>query len=140
MIPPTAFTQLLHDEIERYGRSQGISLQFTFAPEGAGAQQIDQVRRFIAAKVDALVIMPVDAGANAAITALARDADIPLVYVNNGPREDWFPGHIAFVLPNDLVAGRLQMRKLAQMLNGTGRIAILSGHPDHEGPRSARAA
>jgi ribose transport system substrate-binding protein/inositol transport system substrate-binding protein len=133
MIPPVAFTQLLHDRIAEHAKSRGVAVQFAYAPERAGDQQIAQVRSFIDAKVDALLVMPVDAAANATITRLAREADIPLVYFNNGPREDWFPGRVAFVLPNDLVAGRLQMRKLAQMLDGTGSVAILSGHPSHFG-------
>jgi len=133
MIPPVAFTQLLHDRIAEHAKSRGVDAHFVYAPEGAGEQQVAQVRAFIAAKVDALLVMPVDAAANATITRLAQEADIPLVYFNNGPREDWFAGRVAFVLPNDLVAGRLQMRKLAQMLNGTGGVAILSGHPSHAG-------
>lgn len=133
MIPPIAFTQLLHDRIAEHAKLRGVAAEFAYAPEGAGEQQIAQVRSFIAAKVDALLVMPVDAAANATITRLAQEADIPLVYFNNGPREDWFPGRVAFVLPNDLVAGRLQMRKLAQMLEGAGSVAILSGHPAHFG-------
>lgn len=133
MIPPVAFTQFVHDRIEEHAASRGVAVQFAYAPEGAGEQQIAQVRSFIQAKVDALLVMPVDAAANATITRLAQDADIPLVYFNDGPREDWLPGRVAFVLPNDLVAGRLQMRKLAQMLNGSGSVAILSGHPAHAG-------
>ncbi|MCJ2064063.1 substrate-binding domain-containing protein [Methylobacterium sp. J-088] len=133
MIPPVAFTQLLHDRIAEHAKSRSVAVQFAFSPEGAGEQQIAQVRSFIAAKVDALLVMPVDAMANATITRLAQEADIPLVYFNNGPREDWFSGRVAFVLPNDLVAGRLQMRKLAQMLDGSGSVAILAGHPTHSG-------
>ncbi|MCJ2090757.1 substrate-binding domain-containing protein [Methylobacterium sp. E-005] len=133
MIPPVAFTQLLHDRLEDHAKARGVVVQFAYAPEGAGEKQIAQVRSFIDAKVDALLVMPVDATANATITRLAQEADIPLIYFNNGPREDWFPGCVAFVLPNDLVAGRLQMRKLAQMLDGAGSVAILSGHPAHPG-------
>ena len=88
MIPPVAFTQLLHDRIAEHAKSRSVAVQFAFSPEGAGEQQIAQVRSFIAAKVDALLVMPVDATANATITRLAQEADIPLVYFNNGPRED----------------------------------------------------
>ncbi|MCJ2059699.1 substrate-binding domain-containing protein [Methylobacterium sp. J-048] len=132
MVQPDGFTQLLRDRIETYAKSlPDLAVQFAYAPEGAGEKQIEQVRQFIAAKVDALVILPVDPVANATITRLAQEVDIPLVYANNGPREDWFDGRVAFVLPNDLVAGRLQMRKLAQMLGDKGRIAIIKGHPSH---------
>ena len=132
MLPPVSFPLMIHDGIETHAKSlPGLAVTFAYAEAGAGDKQIAQVRDFIAAKVDALVILPVDPAANAAITRLAQEADIPLVYVNGGPREDWLAGRVAFVLPNDLVAGRLQMRKLGQMLDGTGRVAIITGHPSH---------
>ena len=133
MIPPVAFSQRLRDGIAEYAGSQGLSVQFAHAPEGAGEQQVAQIRRFIAARVDALLVLPVEPSVTATIDRLAREADIPLVYMNSAPGEDRPAGRIACVLPNDLVAGRLQMRKLAQMLNGTGRIALVSGNPDHAG-------
>lgn len=107
MIPPIAFTQLLRDRIAEQAKARGFDVGFTYTPEGAGEQQIAQVKSFINGKVDALLVMPDDAAANATITRLAQEADIPLVYFNNGPREDWFSKRVAFVLPNDLVAGRL---------------------------------
>lgn len=133
MTLPVASTPRLHDSLEEHARARSLLLRFTYAPEGAAEQQIAQVRDLIAAKVDALLVMPVRPAVTAAITRLAREADIPLVYINDGPREDWLAGRVALVIPNDLVAGRLQMRKLAQMMHGTGRLAILSGRPDKAG-------
>lgn len=129
MTSPVASTQLLHDSLEEHARARSLLIRFAYAPEGAGEQQIAQVRDFIAAKVDALLVMPAGAAATATITRLAQEADIPLVYINDGPREEWFTGRVTFVIPNEIVAGRLQMRKLAQMMNGTGRLAIISGRP-----------
>ncbi|MBP1182841.1 substrate-binding domain-containing protein [Methylobacterium sp. PvR107] len=133
MTQPVGSMQLLHDSLEEHARARSLLVRFAYAPEGAGAQQIAQVRDLIAAKVDALLVMPVEPAANAAITRLAQEADIPLVYVNDGPREDWLAGRVALVIPNELVAGRLQMRKLAQMMNGSGRLAIISGNPARAG-------
>ncbi|AYO80997.1 sugar ABC transporter substrate-binding protein [Methylobacterium brachiatum] len=134
MIEPSGFTALLRDGIETYAKTKpDLSVTFAYAPQGAGERQVEQVRSFIAAKVDALLVLPVDTASNATITRLAQEADIPLVYANMAPREDWFAGRVAFVLSNDLVAGRLQMRKLAQMLDGKGRVAIIKGPPTHSG-------
>ena len=132
MIPPVAFTQLLHDGITEHARALGVTVQFAYAPEGAGEQQIAQVRQFIAGKVDALLIMPVDAGANATITRLAQDADIPLVYINNGPREDWFAGRVAFVCQRagGRAAADAQARADAERVRP---VAIICGHPTHAG-------
>jgi ABC-type sugar transport system substrate-binding protein len=133
---PNASIRLLQDGITEQARSRDIAVRFVQAPEGAEDQQIAQVRELIAAKVDALLVVPVTNAAIAAITRLAREADIPLVLAGSGLGDDWPNGRVAVVQPNDLVAGRLQMRKLAQMLNGTGRIAIIAG--DAANPRSVQ--
>lgn len=131
MPPPAANMQILHDEIEARAQTLGLTVRFAYAPHGAGVQQIEQMRRLIATKVDALVFLPVDVDGFATVTRLAQEADVPLVYVDDGPRVDWIAGRVACVIPNAIAAGRLQMRKLAQMLNGTGRIAILAGDSVH---------
>ncbi|MGH1591494.1 substrate-binding domain-containing protein [Methylobacterium phyllosphaerae] len=133
MAPPDGFTRLLHRDLEEQAAARGIALDFAYAPDGAGEQQIAQIRRSVAAKVDALLVMPVDRSASDAITRLAQEADIPLVFLQTAPGIEWSTGRVAVVAPNDLVAGRLQMRKLAHMLNGTGRVAILTGHSSRPG-------
>jgi ABC-type sugar transport system substrate-binding protein len=136
LMSPHASTRALQDGIAEQARSRDIAVQFVYAPEGAEDQQIAQVQQLIAAQVDALLVMPVATAARVAITRLAQEADIPLVLVGSGLGDDWPAGRVALVQPNDLVAGRLQMRKLAQMLNGTGRIAIIAG--DAADPRSTQ--
>ncbi|MCJ2090210.1 substrate-binding domain-containing protein [Methylobacterium sp. E-005] len=132
MVPPVAFFQFLRDGIQERAKTHAdLTVRFAHAETGDGATQIEQVKAFIRDKVDALIILPVEAAATREITRLAQEADIPLVYVNNGPREDWFAGRVALALPNDLVAGRLQMSMLAQLMNGRGRLAIIRGPASH---------
>lgn len=132
MVPPIAFFEYLRNGMQDTAQGRpGLSVQFAYAENGAGEKQIAQVKGYIAAKVDALIVLPADAAATTIITRLAQEANIPLVYVNNGPREDWFAGRVALTIPNDLVAGRLQMSKVAQLLKGRGRVAILGGPPAH---------
>ncbi|WP_171070431.1 substrate-binding domain-containing protein [Methylobacterium terricola] len=132
MVSPDGFSELLRDSMRDYANSQpGTSIRFEYAENGAGAKQIEQVKGFIAAKVDAIIVLAVDTSATTTITRMAQEADVPLVYVNNGPHEDWFAGRVALVLPNDFVAGRLQMTKMGQILNGRGRIAIIGGPAGH---------
>lgn len=132
MVPPEGFFKFLRDGIGSHAKEiPGTDVRFEFADEGAGAKQIEQVKGFIAARVDALIVLPVDASTTAEITKLAQDAAIPLVFVNNGPRQDWFAGRVALTLPNDLVAGRVQMEKLAALLHGKGRIVVLRGPASH---------
>ncbi|MBB4200807.1 sugar ABC transporter substrate-binding protein [Rhodoblastus sphagnicola] len=132
MNPPEAFFKLLKDGIQDHLKTTpGVEVKFEFVESGAGPKQIGQVKEFIHSHVDAIVVLPVDASATGEITRLAQEAKIPLVYVNNGPREDWFAGRIALALPNDLIAGRLQMAKLAQLIGGKGKIVILRGPSTH---------
>lgn len=133
LMPPPALARNLHDGLGEQAQARGVAARFAYAPEGAGEVQIAQARRFIAEKVDALVVMPVDPTAREEITRLALGADVPLVLIGQGPRTDWFAGRVTHVVPNDLVAGRLQMRKLAQMLGGVGRVAIIAGSPSDPG-------
>ena len=130
MVPPIAFFQYLRDGMEQHAQSlAGVELKISFAE--TGDQQAAQVKEFIAAHVDGIIVLPADAATTAGMTKLAQDAHTPLVYVNNGPREDWFAGKIALALPNDLVAGRVQMDKLAQLLGGKGHIVIIRGPSSH---------
>ena len=48
-------------------------------------KQLSQIQNFIAAKVDAIIVNPVDTSATAPMTKLANDAGIPIVYVNRQP-------------------------------------------------------
>ncbi|MEE7494438.1 substrate-binding domain-containing protein [Methylobacterium oryzae] len=133
MMPPTGVSRRLHDGLAEQARARGVAVHFAYAPEGAGEVQIAEAGRFIAEKIDALVVMPVDQSAHDGIIRLAQEADVPLIVLERGPRADLFAGRVAHVVPNDVVAGRLQMRKLAQMLGGSGRVAIIAGRASDSG-------
>ncbi|MEE7502093.1 substrate-binding domain-containing protein [Methylobacterium mesophilicum] len=133
VLTPVAAARHLHDGLAEQARARGVEAPVADAPDGAGDVQIAQARRSIAASVDALVVLPVDLPAREAIIRLAQEADIPLVLIGQGPRAEWLTGRVVHVVPNDLVAGRLQMRKLAQMLGGTGRVALVAGDASDPG-------
>ncbi|MBB3172565.1 ribose transport system substrate-binding protein/inositol transport system substrate-binding protein [Endobacter medicaginis] len=132
MVPPVGFFKFLRDGIDaRAHQLSGVNVSFAYAEAGAGAAQVEQVRQFIQRHVDALIVLPADAGSTSAITALAIAAHTPLVFVNNGPRQDWFAGRVALAIPNDIVAGRLQAEKLAEELHGKGQIVLIMGPASH---------
>jgi ABC-type sugar transport system substrate-binding protein len=133
MPPPAAAIRPLLEGIAEQAKAHDVTVAYAHAPDGAGTQQVAQVRQLIAAKVDALLIAPVEASARSTLTRIAQEADIPLVFLDGSPPDPWSSGRIASVRPHDLVAGRLQMRKLAHMLNGTGRLALIAGSPAHAG-------
>ena len=92
------FQTLIRDSMNKHARTlDGVTLQV----EDAGGdinRQLDQIRNFIASGVSAIVIDPADSSATAAMSKLASNADIPLVYVNIQPDNiDKLPPKQAFV-------------------------------------------
>jgi inositol transport system substrate-binding protein len=69
----------------------------------------------------------VDTSATANMTRAAVAAHKPLVYVNRHPDERSLPKGVVTVASNDIEAGQLQMRFLAEKLGGKGNVAIIMG-------------
>ncbi|MGZ3304260.1 MAG: substrate-binding domain-containing protein, partial [Asticcacaulis sp.] len=107
-----------------------LDVTVVIANNDAATQQ-DQVKQAIADHADVVVILPVD-GTTATITGnMAASAKTPIVYLNRRPPTDRFSGRVSIVSSNDLVAGRLQMRLIAERLKNSGNIVILRGEEGH---------
>src|ERR1700736_5550250 len=79
------FLTVLRNGMAEYAKTQpGVTLQIEDAKDDV-SKQISQVQNFIANKVDAIIVNPVDTSATAAMTKLAAEAGVPLVYVNREP-------------------------------------------------------
>lgn len=119
------FLTIVRGGMAKEAESQRVKIQFEDANNDVG-RQVSQVENFIAQRVSAIVVNPVDTAATKRISAAARKAGIPLVYVNRKPDEKMGNGTV-FVGSDSLVAGRLQMEELARRLNGKGNVAIMVG-------------
>ena len=96
-------------------------LQIEFA-EGDVNKQLSQVQNFIAAGVDAIIVNTVETSATPAMTKMAADAGIPLVYVNNTPSDVKTLGpKAAFVGSDEYVAGTLQAKEVCRVLKEAGK-------------------
>lgn len=95
------------------------------------ATQVRQVKDAIADKVDAVIILSVNTGSAKSVADIASKAGTPLIYLNRRPPIDRFAGKVAIVSSNDLVAGRLQMRLIADKIGNAGNIVILRGEDGH---------
>jgi inositol transport system substrate-binding protein len=85
------------------------------------AKQLDQVKNFIASKVDAIIVNPVDTNATQAISAAAEAAHIPLVYVNRQPvNVDTLPKDQAFVGSDEKDSGTLEATEVCRLLKAAG--------------------
>lgn len=109
-------------------------VQFEDAQNDIG-RQLNQIQNFIAQKVDAIIVNPVDTDATPKITRLVVAAHIPLVYVNRLPRDRQLPPGVAFVGSDEAQSGTLQMTEVCRLLHGKGDIVILMGELTNQSAR-----
>ena len=120
------FMTYVRTGLEAAAKHQDVQIQFEDA-QGDVVRQLNQVEGFLNQKVDAVIVLPVDTAATANMTRAAVAAKTPLVYVNRHPDEPTLPEGVVTVASNDIEAGQLQMRYLAQKLGGKGNVAIIMG-------------
>ncbi len=85
-------------------------------------KQTSQVEDFVARKVDAIIICPVDSKGIGAAIRKANAAGIPVFTADIGAQEGDVVCHIA---SDNVAGGRLAGEFLAKFLNGKGNIAII---------------
>ncbi|MBD8150880.1 sugar ABC transporter substrate-binding protein [Pseudomonas fluorescens] len=120
------FMTYVRTGVEAAATQQDVQIQFEDA-QGDVVRQLNQVEGFLNQNVDAVIVLPVDTAATANITRAAVASKTPLVYVNRHPDERTLPKGVVTVASNDIEAGQLQMRYLAQKLGGKGNVAIIMG-------------
>jgi inositol transport system substrate-binding protein len=120
------FMTYVRNGLDEAAKKENVQIQFEDA-QGDVVRQLNQVQGFINQKVDAVIVLPVDTSATANITRAAVEAKTPLVYVNRHPDERTLPKGVVTVASNDIEAGQLQMRYLAEKLGGKGNLAIIMG-------------
>jgi inositol transport system substrate-binding protein len=121
------FLTNLREAMTAQAKETGVNLQFEDA-QGDIGKQLSQIQNFIAQKVDAIVVNPVDSSATAQMTKLIQGAKIPLVYVNRQPLEPLKPGDpVVYVGSDENVSGKLEGEAIAKLLNNKGNVAIMMG-------------
>jgi len=122
------FLTVLRNGMIDYAKTlDGVNLQVEDAQNDV-AKQLSQIQNFIASGVDAIIVNPVDTSATAAMTKLAADAKIPLVYVNRQPIDvDALPDNAAFVASNEVDSGTLETKEVCKLLGGKGNIVVMMG-------------
>ncbi|WP_411380491.1 sugar ABC transporter substrate-binding protein [Pseudomonas sp. MPB26] len=104
----------------------GVTLQFEDA-QGDVVRQLNQVQNFTAQGMDAIIVNAVDTAATQKMTVNAQQAKIPLVYVNRRPEFKEVPAGVGYVGSDEIKAGEIQMRYLAEKMGGKGNLAIMLG-------------
>ena len=112
--------------VEHAAAFPDIELQFADA-QGDVGRQLSQIQNFVTQNAAAIIVNAADTSATPGMTTIARNAGVPLVYVNRRPAEDTLPGGVVFVGSDDLQAGTLEMEELARLMSYRGRVAIMVG-------------
>jgi inositol transport system substrate-binding protein len=122
------FLTVLRNGMTDYAKTvPGLKVQVEDAKDDV-SKQLSQIQNFIANKVDAIVVNPVDTSATAAMTKLAEQAGVPLVYVNREPSDiDKLGPKAAFVASNEKDSGTLEMKEICRLLGGKGNILVIEG-------------
>ena len=134
------FLTVLRHNIQRHADELGVEVQMEDA-QGDIARQQSQIENFAASGVDGIITMLVDADSGRAMSKIAEDAGIPLVFVNMLPANmDSFPEKQAWVGSDEEQAGRLETTEVCKLLGGKGQAVILLGQLGTTGQRGRTAA
>lgn len=109
--------------MEAYAKANDINLQWNSAG-GDVSTQANQMDQYVNAKVDAIIIVPVQADSLQPQVAAAKAAGIPVIDVNTeltGADLD------ASVQPDDVAAGEQEATMMVDKLGGKGNVVILEG-------------
>ncbi|MBI0579333.1 substrate-binding domain-containing protein [Neobacillus cucumis] len=114
----------LQDSIRKYAKTAGVQL-IESDGEGKAENQISQVENLINQQVDAIILNPADKSGSAAVVEQAAAAKIPIItvlaVVSN---EEKATAHVG---SDDVEAGKIEMKHIADLLGGKGTIAIIHG-------------
>ena len=125
--------------MEAYAKANDIELLWNSAGNGDVATQASQVDQLINQRVDAIVIVPVQADSLGPQLAPRRR---PVSRSSpSTPHSSDTDAVTSSVLPDDVAAGAQEMQMMADTLGGKGNIVILQGplgsSPELDAPRAS---
>ncbi|MEA2553781.1 MAG: ribose transport system substrate-binding protein [Fimbriimonadaceae bacterium] len=115
------FYRALKKGLEDQAKKQNVTVDIVSGDKDRN-KQADQVTNFIAKKVDAIVLCPVDSSAIVGAVMAANTAKIPVFTADIASKCGTIVSHVA---SNNVEGGRLAGEYAAELLNGKGKIAIL---------------
>ena len=128
-------TALANGITEHGAKIAGVQIKMESAG-GDAARQMETVKKFVADKVDALIVGPADGDMGTELSKIASDANIPLVYVNNEPANlAELPERQTLVASDEKDSGTLQAKEVCRQLHGKGNVVILMGELFHAAAR-----
>ncbi|WP_434118688.1 substrate-binding domain-containing protein [Sinorhizobium meliloti] len=124
----SAFLTILRNGMQdQAAKLDCVTVQVEDAQNDA-SRQLDQVQNFVSSGVDAIIVVAVDGDSTPALTKMATDAGIPIVYANHPPADvDELPETAAFVGSNEIDSGTLETKEVCRLLGGKGAAYVLMG-------------
>lgn len=117
------FVVNVSDEMDKRAEELDVELIIVDA-ERSALNQVEQVESFIAQGVDAIVLNPCEIEASSTAVEKALAANIPIINVNSATSAT----PTAFVGSDDVEAGRIAMRYIAEELGGKGNVIMMHGY------------
>ncbi|WP_433499117.1 substrate-binding domain-containing protein [Sphaerimonospora sp. CA-214678] len=108
--------------IDAYAKARDIELLWNSA-NGDVATQANQIDQYIQARVDGILVAPVQFDSLAPQLKAAKDAGIKIGFVNATVQDD--SSVDVAVLPDNVAAGRQAAQMMMDHLDGKGKVAIL---------------
>lgn len=141
------FMTLYRNELVRYLTEDcGIPAENVMVQDGKNdqAEQTNQINNFIATKVDVMILNLVQSSSAPTVTDLAKEAGIPVVYINREPDEAevsrWSADSIkaTYVGADARQSGTFQGEEIAELSNkgdingdGTVKYIMIQGDPEN---------
>jgi len=122
----------MHDGFRESAEEFGVKITMVDGKNDLAIQQ-SQIDTLITQGVDAIVIVPIDAKSIGPILDETESAGIPLVAVNRIPEEPYFSRLATYVGSVEVLAGKMQAEKIAELLDGKGNVVIMNGELGHPG-------
>ena len=85
-------------------------------------EQVQVVENFIAAKVDAIVLAPLDNRALVLPVREAKNYGIPTVIIDSGLEEDF---HVSYIATDNYKGGVLAAERIGELTGGKGKLIVL---------------
>lgn len=109
------------------GREFDVEIQWNGPPEETEfARQIQIVDSMINAQVDGIVLSPTEGRGLVSVVDRAMSLGIPVTIFDSAIETD---NYVSFVATNNLEAGRMAAARVAELLSGSGQVAMVKHVP-----------
>ena len=127
------FQSRIKDGMENYISKNNLNDEYEFTYQDGNfdtATQLRQVENMIAQGVAAIILIAVDAEGSMACVLAANEAGIPIIGCNTGVND--LSLLTSYVGSDNVESGRIEMKALAELMGGKGKLVELHGTYGHE--------